>query len=86
MLLRILINFSSRFFPITFTPFGFGCFPSSKFSSGLNATPSNKNGKKEWEYVNKDKNGDIGYINWSRIVEDKTLIEKFRLLVRNKEC
>ncbi len=46
----------------------------------------NKNGKKEWEYVNKDKNGDIGYINWSRIVEDKTLIEKFRLLVRNKEC
>ena len=44
------------------------------------------NGKKEWEFVNKDKNGDIGYISWVRVIEDKLFIEKFKTLVRNKKC
>ena len=46
----------------------------------------NNNGEKEWEYVNKDKNGNIGYINWSRVIEDELFIEKFKSLVKNKKC
>ena len=30
----------------------------------------NKDGEKEWEFVNKDKKGDIYFISWSRIIED----------------
>ena len=43
-------------------------------------------GEKEWEFVNKDKNGDIGFVFWSRIIEDELFIEKFRSLVKNKKC
>ena len=46
----------------------------------------NKNGEKEWEFVNKDKNEDIGIVSWSRIIEDELLIEKFKLAVKNKKC
>ena len=46
----------------------------------------NKEGKKEWEYVNKDKNGDIGNIWWSRIIEDELFIKNFKLMVKNKTC
>jgi hypothetical protein len=46
----------------------------------------NKNGKKEWEFVNKDKNGDIGFVSWSRIIEDEQFIEQFKLLVKSKKC
>ena len=46
----------------------------------------NNKKEKEWEFVNKDKNGDIGYVNWSRIIEDELFIEKFKLLVKNKKC
>ena len=46
----------------------------------------NNKGKKEWEFVNKDKNGDIGLISWSRIIEDSEFIENFKLLVKNKKC
>ncbi len=46
----------------------------------------NNKGEKEWEYVNKDKNGDIGLITWSRIIENEMFIKKFRLLVKNKKC
>ena len=46
----------------------------------------NNKGEKEWEFVNKDKNGDIGYISWSRIVEDKEFISQFRKLVKTKKC
>ena len=46
----------------------------------------NNTGKKEWEFVNKDKNGDIGFISWSRIIEDELFIEKFRSLVKDKKC
>ena len=46
----------------------------------------NNEGKKEWEFVNKDENGDIGYITWSRVIEDKLFIDNFKSLVENKEC
>ncbi len=46
----------------------------------------NNQGEKEWEFVNKDKNGDIGRLFWSRIIEDELFIEKFKSLVQNKKC
>ena len=46
----------------------------------------NSKGEKEWEFVNKDKNGDIGHVQWSRVIEDEFSIEKFRSLVKNKKC
>ena len=46
----------------------------------------NNKGQKEWEFVNKDTNGNIGFISWSRIIEDKLFIEKFKSLVENKKC
>lgn len=46
----------------------------------------NNRGEKEWEFINKDKNGDIGFVSWSRVVEDETFIKKFKSLVKNKKC
>ena len=46
----------------------------------------NNRGEKEWEFINKDKNGDIGLISWSRVIEDKVFIEQFKNLVKNKKC
>ncbi len=46
----------------------------------------NKEGIKEWEFVNKDVNGDIGITHWIRIIEDELFIEKFKTLVENKKC
>jgi len=46
----------------------------------------NSFGQKEWEFVNKDKNGDIGLVNWSRVIEDEIFIEQFKSLVENKKC
>ncbi len=46
----------------------------------------NNKGEKEWEFVNKDKNGDIGFVSWSRIIENETFIKKFKSLIRNKKC
>ncbi len=46
----------------------------------------NNKGKKEWEFINVDKNGDIGYINWSRVIEDELFVESFKSLVKNKKC
>jgi hypothetical protein len=46
----------------------------------------NNKGLKEWEFVNKDANDNIGFVSWSRIIEDKLFIEKFRSLVENKKC
>jgi hypothetical protein len=43
-------------------------------------------GKKEWEFVNKDKNGNIGYISWSRVIENESFIKKFKSNVKNKKC
>ena len=46
----------------------------------------NNQGEKEWEFVNKDKNGDIGRLFWSRIIEDDLFVEKFKSLIQNKKC
>ncbi len=46
----------------------------------------NNKGQKEWEFVNRSKNGNIGFISWSRIIEDKFFIDKFKSLVENKKC
>ena len=46
----------------------------------------NSKGEKEWEFVNKDKNGDIGFVNWSRVIEEELFIERFKSLVKNKKC
>ena len=31
-------------------------------------------------------NGDIGKLSWTRIVEDDSFVDKFKLLVKNKKC
>ncbi len=46
----------------------------------------NSKGEKEWEFVNKDKNGDIGIVSWSRVIEDELFIKNFKLMVKNKTC
>ena len=46
----------------------------------------NNKGEKEWEFVNKNKNGNIGRINWSRVIEDKNLIDKIKSHIVNKKC
>jgi len=46
----------------------------------------NNKGEKEWEFVNKDKNDDIGYVSWSRVIEDELFIENFKSMVKNKKC
>ena len=38
-----------------------------------------KNGELEWEYVNKDKEGKVNWLSWSRIIKDKKLIENINL-------
>lgn len=46
----------------------------------------NNKGEKEWEFINKDKNGNIGFVSWSRVIEDELFIEKFKSLVKNEKC
>ena len=46
----------------------------------------NNKGEKEWEFVNKDKNGDIGFVSWSRVIEDELFIKNFKSMVENKTC
>jgi hypothetical protein len=46
----------------------------------------NNKGEKEWEFVNMDENGDIGFVNWFRILEDELFIKKFKLLVETNKC
>tara|TARA_Y100001970_G_scaffold73712_1_gene93530 strand:+ start:6020 stop:7381 length:1362 start_codon:yes stop_codon:yes gene_type:complete len=45
-----------------------------------------KNGEKEWEFINKDSNGNIYFISWSRIIEDKGLISNLKKNINNKKC
>jgi hypothetical protein len=46
----------------------------------------NNKGEKEWEFVNKDKNGNIGVIAWGRVIEDQLFIEKFKSVVKSTKC
>ena len=46
----------------------------------------NNVGEKEWEFVNKDQNGEIGRVSWSRVIEEKLFIKNFKSMVKNKQC
>ena len=46
----------------------------------------NKEGEKEWEYVNKDEKGDIHLISWSRIIKNKMLIGELKKNINEKKC
>ena len=46
----------------------------------------NNKGEKEWEFVNKDKNENIGEVSWSRVIEDDLFVEKFKSLVQKIKC
>ena len=46
----------------------------------------NNKGEKELEFVNKDKNGKIGFISWSRVIEDELFIKKFKSLIKYQKC
>ena len=46
----------------------------------------NNKGEKEWEYINKDKNGIISYLSFSWVIEDELLIKKLKSLIKNKKC
>lgn len=46
----------------------------------------NNKGEKELEFINKDTKGRIGFISWSRIIEDKDLIKEFKTLLNKKQC
>ena len=46
----------------------------------------NNKGEKEWEFINKDKNGDIGFISWSRVIENDSMIKKIKKIIKDKKC
>lgn len=46
----------------------------------------NKDGKKEWQFVNKDEKGDIYMLSWSRIIKNKKLIKEIKRLIDSKKC
>ena len=46
----------------------------------------NKDGEKEWEFVNKDKKGGIYFISWSRIIEDIDFIKKIKNKIEKTKC
>jgi len=46
----------------------------------------NNKGEKEWEFINKDDNGDIYFVNWSRIIKEKSLILNIKEKIKNKKC
>ena len=46
----------------------------------------NNKGEKEWEYVNKDKNNDVYFISWARIIEDRSLLDTLREKYKHNKC
>jgi len=45
-----------------------------------------KEGRKEWEFINKDDQGNIYFISWSRVIEDIDLIDKLKNIYKNSQC
>ncbi len=45
-----------------------------------------KDGNKEWEYVNKSKNGKIYEVLWSRLISDKKQVKKLKKIFKTKKC
>ena len=46
----------------------------------------NNKGQKEWEFINKDINGDISVLSWARIVENELFIENYKSIIEKKKC
>tara|TARA_A100001015_G_scaffold48939_1_gene54066 strand:- start:12505 stop:12690 length:186 start_codon:yes stop_codon:yes gene_type:complete len=46
----------------------------------------NNKGEKQWEFVNKDKNENIGFLSWSRVIEDEKFIKEYKSLLERKKC
>lgn len=46
----------------------------------------NKEGKIEWEYVNKADNNKIYYVHWSRIIKNQQLIDDIKQKIQNTKC
>ena len=46
----------------------------------------NNKGEKEWEYLNKSDDGKIYRTNWTRLIEDKFLINELYKKIQNKNC
>ena len=46
----------------------------------------NKNGKLEWEYINKSKNNNVFQTTWSRIIKDESFIKILKNQIKNKKC
>ncbi len=45
-----------------------------------------KNGKVEWEYVNKDKSGDSYIFSWSRLISNEEKAKTLKKLISQKKC
>ena len=45
-----------------------------------------ENGELEWEYINRDENGNIYSLGWTRIIEDQEIIAKFKNKSKLKNC
>ena len=43
-------------------------------------------GKKEWEFINKDDQENIYFISWSRVIENKELIDKLKNIYNDNQC
>ena len=46
----------------------------------------NNKGEKQWKFVNKDKNENIGFLSWSRVIEDEKFIKEYKSLLERKKC
>ena len=46
----------------------------------------NKNGEKEWEFVNKDSKGNVYFVSWARIIEDDQRINKIKNKIKSVKC
>jgi len=43
-------------------------------------------GEKEWEFINKDDQENIYFISWSRVIENKELIDKLKNIYNDNQC
>jgi len=46
----------------------------------------NTDGKLEWEFINKAKNGKIYPLSWARIIDNKQLIKNILKKIEKKQC
>ena len=46
----------------------------------------NKSGEKIWEFVNKNKDGNIYPIDWIRIIEKTETVKSIKKLIKDNKC